>query len=76
MTQYSVYDNTTNEGETFFTLTPAKRWMRERMKQGHDVSGSKTKIYSNGDWIPCGAITLTGTNKTFIANSRMTKANY
>ena len=76
MTSYSVYDATTQEHETFYAVTPAKRWMRDRMKQGHDVSGSKTKIYSNGDWVNCGAINLTGTNKTFIANTRMTKANY
>lgn len=76
MTLYSVYDKTTKEGETCYTLSGAKKWMKERMKMGHEVSGSKTKIYSNGDWIPCGEITLTGSNKTFIANSKMTKPNY
>lgn len=76
MTIYSVYDKTTQEHEEFYAVAPAKRWMKERMKLGHEVSGDKTKIYSNGDWIPCGRIELTGSNKTFIANTRMTKANY
>lgn len=76
MTTYSVYDKTTKEGETFYSASPAKKWMKERMKQGHEVSGSKTKIYSNGDWVPCGRIELTGSNKVFIANSRMSKPNY
>ena len=76
MTQYSVFDKTTQEYDTFYTVSPAKKWMRERIKLGHEVTGSKTKIYSNGDWVNCGAINLEGTNKTFIANTRMTKANY
>ena len=76
MTIYSVYDKTSKESETYYSLSAAKKAMKELIKQGHEVSGSKTKIYSNGDWIPCGEITLTGSNKTFIANTRMTKANY
>lgn len=76
MTIYSVNDRTTREHEDFYSLTPAKKWMKERIKQGHEVSGSKVKIYSNGDWVNCGAISLTGSNKSFIANSRMTQANY
>ena len=42
----------------------------------NEVYGSKIKIYSEGEWVNCGAINLTGSNKTFIANTRMTKANY
>lgn len=76
MTQYSVYDATTKESKTFFALTPAKKWMRDHIKMGHQVEGYKTKIYSNGDWVPCGEIELKGSNKVFIANTRMTKANY
>ena len=76
MTQYSVFDKTTQEFEDFYSVSPAKKWMKERIKLGHDVSGSKVKIYSNGDWVNCGAISLTSSNKSFIANSRMTKANY
>ena len=76
MTQYSVFDKTTNEFNDFYAATPAKKWMRERMKLGHEVSGSKMKIYSNGDMVHCGKIELSGTNKSFIANSRMTQPNY
>lgn len=50
--------------------------MKELIKQGHEVEGSKTRVYSNSDWVNCGEITLSGSNKSFVANSRMTKANY
>ena len=76
MMTYSVYDKTTKKAETFHHLITAKKRMKELMKLGHEVSGSKTKVYSNGDWEPCGEITLTGSNKTFIANSRQTKPGY
>ena len=76
MTQCLVYDLTTKESETFFTLTGAKKWMRERHKQGHEVEGSKYRIYSNGDTVNCGKIKLTGNNKSFVANSRQTKSGY
>lgn len=73
---YSVYDKTTANSETFHTLPMAKKRMKELMNQGHEVSGSKTRVYANGDWEPCGEISLTGTNKTFIANSRQNKPGY
>ncbi len=76
MTQYSVFDKTVKQGETFFAVTPAKKWMRERMKLSHEVSGSKVKIYGNGNWVNCGAISITGSNKAFVANTRMTKDGY
>lgn len=76
MKQYSVYDRTDNQSETFFTLTAAKKWMRERIKLGHEVTGSITKIWSNGDWEPCGEIKLTATNKTLIANTKQKKEGY
>ena len=47
MTQCIVYDETTNDSQTFYSLTAAKKWMRERLKQGHIVNGQKYKIYSN-----------------------------
>lgn len=75
MTVCNVIDKTTNESEVFYSLSAAKKWMRERLKQGHEVSGSKTRIYSNGDWVPCGEIKLSGNNKDFVANS-MTTPNY
>lgn len=76
MTIYNVTDKTSNESETFFSVAEAKRWMRERIKMGHEVVGSKTKVYSNGDWVPLGEITLKGSNAVLIANSSMTKPNY
>lgn len=44
MTQCIVYDETAKENETFCTLTAAKKWMRERMKQG--ARGQRTEIQS------------------------------
>ena len=75
MTVYNVIDKTTGEKEELYSLSAAKKWMREHLKQGHEVSGSKTRIYSNGDFVPCGEIKLEGSNKVFIANS-MTTSNY
>lgn len=76
MTLYSVYDKTTKESEEFCSLSSAKKRMKQLLKEGHEVTGSKTKVYSNGDWEPCGEITLTGSNKVFMANTRQTKAGY
>ena len=76
MTQCIVYDETTKESETFYSLTAAKKWMRGRMKQGHKVSGQKYKVYSDGDFVNCGPISLTGCNKSFVANTRQTKEGY
>lgn len=76
MIQCIVYDETAKESETFFTLTAAKKWMRERMKSGHEVSGQKYKVYSDGDFVNCGPIRLSGSNKHFIANTRQKKTNY
>lgn len=76
MTQCIVYDETTKESQEFCTLTAAKKWMRERMKQGHKVSGQKYRVYSDGEFVNCGAIHLTGNNKVFVANSKQTKAGY
>ncbi len=76
MKQCSVFDVTTKERKTFFSLTDAKKWMRERIKQGHEVRGSQTKIYSNGDWENLGEIKLTGSNKHFVANTGQTKEGY
>lgn len=76
MTQCIVYDNTTDESETFYSLTAAKKWMKERIKQGHEVEGSKYRIYSDGEIVNCGKINLHGNNRSFVANSRQTKPNY
>lgn len=76
MTIYSTFDHTTQESGEFCSCAPAKKWMKERNALGHETSGSITKVYSNGDWIPCGPITLKASNKVYIANTRMAKANY
>lgn len=76
MTQCIVYDNTTHESETFYSLTAAKKLMKERIKQGHEVEGSKYRIYSDGEIVNCGKINLHGNNRSFVANSRQTKPNY
>ena len=76
MTIYTTFDKTIKEREEFYNVSGAKKWMRERIKMGHDVTGSKTKVWANGDWELMGKIELNGTNKVFIANAGMTKANY
>ena len=76
MTQCIVYDETTKESETFCSLTAAKKWMRERIKQKHEVSGQKYRVYSDGEFVNCGSISLTGSNKSFVANTRQTKKGY
>lgn len=76
MIMCSVYDKTTGSHETFCNVAAAKKRMKQLLKEGHEVSGSKTKVYANGDWVPCGEITLTGSNAVFIANTKQTKAGY
>lgn len=72
MTIYSTFDPSTGESEQFFSVREAKKWM----KAHPGSTGSKTKVYANGDWEPCGPIELKGSNATFIANSRQTKPDY
>ncbi len=76
MTIYNVTweENGERKHEELYTLNAAKKLMR----QHPGATGSKTKIYSNGDWVNCGEITLKGSNASFIANSprNMNKANY
>lgn len=71
MTIYSV-SNGIDFDEDFYTLREAKKAMKE-----HNAKGWKTKIYSNGDWEPCGEISLTGSNATLMSGAtRQTKENY
>ena len=76
MTECLVYDETTKESEVFYTLTAAKKWMRERIKLNHEVSGLKYKIYADGDVVNCGSIKLKGNNKSFVANTKQRKEGY
>lgn len=68
---YSVYNHETDYHETFYSLSAAKKAMKE-----HNAEGSITKVWSNGDWENLGPIELKGSNKTFVANTRQTKAGY
>lgn len=54
------------------------REAKQVMKQHPGSTGSKIKVYSDGEWVNCGSITLKGFNKSFIANSprNMKKSNY
>ena len=67
-------ENGKRKHEELYTLNAAKKLMH----QHPGATGSKTKVYSNGEWVNCGEITLKGSNATFIANSprNMKKANY
>ena len=56
--------------EVFYTLTTAKQWMKQR----EGSTGSITKVWSNGDWEPCGEIKLTGRNSVKMSNQ--TTATY
>lgn len=58
------------ERETFYTLTPAKQWMKQR----EGSTGSITKVWSNGEWEPCGKIELKGRNSVKMSNQ--TTATY
>ena len=50
--------------------------MRERIKQGHEVRGQKYKVYSDGDFVNCGYIKLTGNNKSFVVNTKQRVSGY
>ena len=51
-----------------FSTTSLKAAKAEMKRTGK--SGTKVKIYANGDWVPCGEITLKGSNKCRIVGSR------
>ena len=42
---------------------------------GEEGPAPTVSVYG-GDWEPCGEIVLKGSNKTFMANTRQTKAGY
>lgn len=62
----------------FFTASAAKKYAKELIKDGVELNTSIVKVYSNGDWVNCGELKLSGSNKHFIANSprNMNKENY
>ena len=67
-------ENGIDQREEVYSIANAKRIM----KQHPGATGSKVKVYSNGDWVNCGPIEFKGSNKSFIANSphNMKQANY
>ena len=70
MRVYSVVNPIIGYAEDFYTMKQAKAAMRK-----YDADGFITKIYSNGDSVPCGEIKLKGNNKCFIGNSPKTMKN-
>lgn len=51
--------------QEYFKLKDAKQEMKRT-----GLSGSKVKVYSNGDWIPCGEIKLNGSNRCRVVGAR------
>lgn len=71
MKVYTVINKKESYVEEFHSLAAAKKAMRENNATGYIMN-----VRANGDAEPCGEITLKGTNKTFLANTRQTKAGY
>lgn len=72
--EYDVDCEKTSDTFTFYSLAPAKKLIKENIKEYKD--SCITKTWSNGDWENLGPIKLTGSNKIFIANTRQKVANY
>ena len=70
MKTYNVI-NDLGYNEVFYNLNSAKKAMKE-----NNARGFITKICSNGDWIPCGEISLAKSNKTLIVNTKQRISNY
>lgn len=58
----------------FFSLSTAKKLIKDNLDKY--VGSQITKTWANGDWENCGEIKITGSNKTFIANTRQATAGY
>ena len=71
MTLYDVINNETGYQEQFCKLSLTKKAMKE-----HNAKGYITRVYSNGDFVDCGEIKLSGSNKTFVANTKQIKPGY
>ncbi len=72
--EYNVEIEVWKDTFTFCSLKAAK--MMIRANQDKYKGSCITKIWANGDWENLGEIKLTGSNKTFVANTRQKKANY
>lgn len=63
-----------NDTFTFHSLKAAKDLIKANLDK---YEGSCIiKSWANGDWENLGEIKLTGSNKTFIANTKQSKLNY
>lgn len=71
MKVYLVVNREENYNEEFYNLTSAKKAMKE-----HNAKGYIYKIYSNGDMVSCGEISIKSNNKTFVANSKQNIKSY
>lgn len=76
MKVYLTCDKTTGETEEFYSVSEAKEWIKDRLNIGHEAYGTIYKYFSNGDFEPLGRIELKKSNKIFVANTKMRKANY
>lgn len=65
-------DNGENEFKTFYNLSSAKAFMKEKPNS----IGTIYKTWANGDFECVGVITLKGSNKTFVANTKQKQENY
>jgi hypothetical protein len=71
MKQYIVANKETGYSEEFYSLPAAKAAMKTNNARGFAYS-----IRSNGDFIGHGEIKLSGSNKTFTANTKQEIMNY
>lgn len=58
----------------FYRVSDAKRFIKQHLDIYKD--SCVTKVWANGEWEILGKINIGGSNKHFIANSGMKKANY
>lgn len=65
-------ENGIEQNEEVYSISIAKKIMKEHP----GATGSKIKVYANGNWVNCGEITLKGSNKSFIANSPKNMKNF
>lgn len=59
---------------TLYSLSAAKKLIKENLEKYK--SSSITQTWSDGSWENLGPIKMKGSNKTFVANTRQTKASY
>lgn len=72
--EYDIECEEWNDTFTFYALKPAKDLIKANIDK---YKGSCiTKTWANGDWENFGEITLKGSNKTFVANTKQQIANY